>query len=274
MWRAREPSLSVASKGLVSLDVEVTGANRDLHSGRYGGTVANAAAVLASVLAGLHAPDGSVAVPGFYDGVWPLTDERRAEIAAVAWDDEAYRAELGVPSLEGEAGYTTLERLWTRPTLEVDGLVAGGKYTVIPGRAVAHLSCRLVGGQDPDHVLDAVVRFVESFPAAGVRVRVIVDEARVPAYTIDPDHPAIRAGSAALRSVYPDQEVLLAVIAGSLPAATLFERALGLKTLFFSFSTSDERLHAPDEFIRVRRLTEGMRAWEQLWRLLAEELRS
>jgi acetylornithine deacetylase/succinyl-diaminopimelate desuccinylase-like protein len=274
MWRASEPSLSVASKGLVSLDLEVTGANRDLHSGRYGGTVANAAAVLASVLAALHAPDGSVAVPGFYDGVSALTDERRAEIAAVVWDDEAYREELGVPSLEGEARYTTLERLWTRPTLEVDGLVAGGKYTVIPGRAVAHLSCRLVPGQDPDRVLEAVVSFVESFPAAGVRVRAIVDEARVPAYTIDPDHPAIRAGAAALRSVYPDQEVLLAVIAGSLPAATLFERALGLKTLFFSFSTSDERLHAPDEFIRVRRLKEGMRAWEQLWRLLAEELGS
>ena len=103
-----------------------------------------------------------------------------------------------------------------------------------------------------------------------MRVQAHVDEARVPAYTIDPSHPAIRAGSAALSSVYPDQEVLLAVIAGSLPAATLFERALGLKTLFFSFSTSDERLHGPDEFIRVHRLKEGMRAWAQLWRLLAD----
>jgi acetylornithine deacetylase/succinyl-diaminopimelate desuccinylase-like protein len=272
MWRASEPSLSVASKGLVSLDVEVTGANRDLHSGRYGGTVANPAAALASILAGLHEPDGSVAVPGFYEGVEPLSDERRAEIAAVAWDDEAYRAELGVPELSGEAGYTTLERLWTRPTLEIDGLTAGGKYTVIPGRAVAHLSCRLVPGQDPDQVLDAVARYVESRPAPGVRVRALVDEARVPAYTIPSDHPAIRAGRSALQSVYPDEDVLLAVIAGSLPAATLFERSLGVKTLFFSFSTSDERLHAPDEFIRVRRLKEGMRAWAQLWRLLADEL--
>ena len=272
MWRASEPSLSVASKGLVSLDVEVTGAAHDLHSGRYGGTVGNPAAVLAEILASLHTPDGGVAVPGFYDGVAALSDERRAEIAAVAWDDEAYRSELGVPELHGEAGYTTLERLWTRPTLEIDGLAAGGKYTVIPARAVAHLSCRLVPGQDPDRVLDAIVAHVRSRPAPGVRVQVHVDEARVPAYTIDPDHPAIRAGSAALRSVYPDQDVLLAVIAGSLPAATLFERALGLKTLFFSFSTSDERLHAPDEFLRVRRLKEGMRAWAQLLGLLAEGL--
>ena len=141
---------------------------------------------------------------------------------------------------------------------------------MIPGRAVAHLSCRLVFGQDPDRVLDAVTAHVLAQPAPGVRVVVDVDDARVPAYAIDPDHPAIRAGRAALESVYPDQDVLLAVIAGTLPAATLFERTLAAKTLFFSFSTSDERLHAPDEFIRVRRLTEGMRAWEQLWRLLAD----
>jgi acetylornithine deacetylase/succinyl-diaminopimelate desuccinylase-like protein len=270
MWRAGEPSLSVASKGLVSFDIAVTGANRDLHSGRYGGTVANAATVLAGIVASLHGPDGAVTVPGFYDGVAALTPARRAEIAAVPWDDAAYRDELGVPELYGEGDLTTLERLWTRPTLEIDGLSAGGKYTVIPGRAVAHVSCRLVPGQDPDRVLEQVVAHVLAQPAPGVRVAVDVDDARVPAYTIDPGHPAIRAGSAALSSVYPDQDVLLAVIAGSLPAATLFERALGAKTLFFSFSTSDERLHAPDEFIRVRRLREGMRAWEQLWRLLAD----
>jgi acetylornithine deacetylase/succinyl-diaminopimelate desuccinylase-like protein len=270
MWRAGEPSLSVASKGLVSLDLEVTGANRDLHSGRYGGTVANPAAVLAQILASLHGPDGEVSVSGFSDGVAPLSRQRREEISAVAWDDVAYGAELGVPDLYGEGGYSTLERLWTRPTLEINGLTAGGKYTVIPARAVAHISCRLVPGQDPDRVLDAVVAHLLSQPAPGVWVEAHVDPARVPAYTIAADHPAIRSASAALASVYPNQEVLLAVIAGSLPAATLFEVTLGLKTLFFSFSTSDERLHAPDEFIRVRRIREGMRAWAGLWRLLAD----
>ncbi len=270
MWRPGEPSLSVASKGLVSLDLVVTGPNRDLHSGRYGGTVANPAAALAKILAGLHGPDGSVSVPGFYDGVAPLSPQRRAEIAAVSWDDAAYGAELGVSALTGEGDYSTLERLWTRPTLEINGLSAGGRYTVIPSQASAHLSCRLVPGQDPDAVLEAVVTHVLGVPAPGVSVEAHVDAMRVPAYTIDPDHPAIRAGAAALSAVYPDQAVLLAVIAGSLPAATLFEQTLGLKTLFFSFSTSDERLHAPDEFIRVRRLREGMHAWAQLWRLLAD----
>jgi acetylornithine deacetylase/succinyl-diaminopimelate desuccinylase-like protein len=103
-----------------------------------------------------------------------------------------------------------------------------------------------------------------------VRVTVRPDEAAVPAYTIAADHPAIRAASAALRQVYPEQEVLLAVIAGTLPATALFEETLGAKTLFFSFSTADEKLHAPNEFLRVPRLREGMRAWEVLWRLLAE----
>jgi acetylornithine deacetylase/succinyl-diaminopimelate desuccinylase-like protein len=135
---------------------------------------------------------------------------------------------------------------------------------------VANVSCRLVPGQDPDAVIEAIVAHVSAQPVTGVRVTVRPDEARVPAYTIAADHPAIRAASAALEEVYPGQQVLLAAIGGTLPATALFERVLGAKTLFFSFSTADENLHAPNEFLRIRRLREGMRAWEQLWRLLAD----
>jgi acetylornithine deacetylase/succinyl-diaminopimelate desuccinylase-like protein len=270
MWRPDEPSLSIASKGLVSLDIEVRGADDDLHSGRYGGTVANPAHALVGILDSLHTADGRVAVAGFYDGIPALGEDRRAAIAAVDFDAEKYRKELGVPELFGEAGYTTLERLWERPTLEINGIAAGGKYTVIPHVATGHVSCRLVPGQRPEWVLEAVTAHVRSQHHPGVRVTVRPDEAAVPAYTIAADHPAIRAASAALRQVYPDQEVLLAVIAGTLPATALFEETLGAKTLFFSFSTADEKLHAPNEFLRVPRLREGMRAWEVLWRLLAE----
>ncbi|HEY6787355.1 MAG TPA: M20/M25/M40 family metallo-hydrolase, partial [Trebonia sp.] len=118
-WRPTEPSVSIASKGLLSLDIRVTGASRDLHSGRYGGTVQNPIHALAQLLAGLHSPDGRVAVPGFYDGVADLTDAERAEIAAIPFDDAAYAAELGVPGLHGEPGHSTLERLFMRPTLEI-----------------------------------------------------------------------------------------------------------------------------------------------------------
>jgi acetylornithine deacetylase/succinyl-diaminopimelate desuccinylase-like protein len=270
MWRPGEPSLALASKGLVSMDIVVDGASTDLHSGRYGGTVANPLHALSAILASLHDPDGTVAVRGFYDGIPELTPQRRAQLAAISFDEDKYLAQLGLTEAHGEPGFTTLERLWERPTLEINGVVGGGKYTVIPHRAVGHVSCRLVPGQDPDHVLDAIAGHVAAQPSTGVRVEVRADEARVPAYTIPAEHPAIRAATAALESVYPQQQVLLATVPGTLPATALFEHALGVKTLFFSFSTSDEKLHAPNEFLRIRRLREGMRAWEQLWRLLAD----
>jgi acetylornithine deacetylase/succinyl-diaminopimelate desuccinylase-like protein len=270
MWRPSEPSLSIASKGLVTLDIEVTGADGDLHSGRFGGTVANPVHALCEILAGLHTSDGRVAVDGFYDGIPELSEERRAAIAAVPFDDDGYRVGLGLDELFGEAGHSTLERLWERPTLEINGVSGGGKYTVIPHVATGHVSCRLVPGQRPESVLQAITDHVLAQKVAGVHITVRPDEGGVPAYTIPADHPAIRAASAALADVYPGQDVLLAVIAGTLPATALFEEVLDAKTLFFSFSTADENLHAPNEFMRIARLREGMRAWERLWRLLAD----
>jgi acetylornithine deacetylase/succinyl-diaminopimelate desuccinylase-like protein len=270
MWRPSEPSLSTASKGLVTLDIDVTGADDDLHSGRFGGTVANPVHALCEILASLHSADGRVAVDGFYEGIPELSAGRRAAIAAVPFDDDRYRTDLGLDEVFGEAGYSTLERLWERPTLEINGVRAGGKYTVIPHIATGHISCRLVPGQRPERVLQAITDHVLAQKQTGVRVAVRPDEGGVPAYTIPADHPAIRAASAALEQVYPGQDVLLAVIAGTLPATALFEGVLGAKTLFFSFSTADEKLHAPNEFMRISRLREGMRAWEQLLRLLAD----
>jgi acetylornithine deacetylase/succinyl-diaminopimelate desuccinylase-like protein len=269
MWRPAEPSLSIGSKGLVSMNIIAEGAGADLHSGRYGGTVGNPLHALSQVLASLHDTDGRVAVAGFYDGIPPLTEQRRREIASISFDETKYLHDLGLSEPHGEPGYTTLERLWERPTLEINGVSGGGKYTVIPHVAVASVSCRLVPGQDPDAVIGHIAAHVSRQQTPGVHVRLQPDEARVPAYTIAADHPAIRAAAAALEAVYPGQPVLLAKIGGTLPAADLFERELGAKTLFFSFSTADENLHAPNEFLRVARLREGMRATEALWRLLA-----
>ncbi len=268
-WRPGEPSLSTASKGLVSLDIVTHGAKSDLHSGRFGGTVANPVHALSTILASLHDERGRVAVDGFYDGVSDIDDLRREEIAAVPFDDAVYRESLGVADLFGEEGLTTLERLWERPTLEITGVTGGGKYSVIPHVAVGHIAARLVGEQDPDAVLSAIERHVNGLALPGITVEVNIDKARVPAYRIEPDHPAIRAATVALNHVYPDLEVLLAVIPGTLPATTLFEEVLGTKTLFFSFSTADENLHAPNEFLRTARIHEGLRAWERLWTVLA-----
>jgi len=141
---------------------------------------------------------------------------------------------------------------------------------VIPRIARGFVSCRLVGDQDPQRVLAAVRGHVERLGVRGVRVTVEQDGGAVPAYRIDPAHPAIAAATEALQGVYPGQEVLLAVIAGTLPATTLFEQVLGAKTLFFSFSTADEKLHAPNEFLRLRRIHEGMRAWDALLTSMAD----
>jgi acetylornithine deacetylase/succinyl-diaminopimelate desuccinylase-like protein len=273
MWRPTEPSVAIAAKGLVALDVVVEGPASDLHSGRHGGAVHNPNHALAAIVASLHDDDGRVAVEGFYADVTPLRDADRDALARIPFDDDEYRQSLGVPALYGECGFSALERLWTRPTLEVNELRGGGAFTVIPRAARAHVTCRLVPDQRPEAVLEAIEEHVLRVAPRGVHVRVEPQPGAVPAYAIAADHPAVTAAVQALRAVYAEQEPLLVRIGGTLPAATLFERELGLKTLLFSFSTADEQLHAPNEFFRLARLDEGIAAWRELWRLLAVALR-
>jgi acetylornithine deacetylase/succinyl-diaminopimelate desuccinylase-like protein len=269
MWRPSEPSIPIAAKGLLALDITVTGPDTDLHSGRYGGAVANPLHALAMILASLHDEEASVAVAGFYDEVVPLRERERESLARIPFDEETYRLETGAPALHGEPGFSTLERLWTRPTLEVNAVSGGGRFTVIPRVAEAHVSCRLVPDQQPETIFRLIERHVSSLQLPGVEVSIGRQPGAVPAYAIPPDHPAVDAAIHALRSVYPDREPLLVRIGGTLPAATLFEEILGVKTLLFSFSTADERLHAPNEFFRLDRLRDGMRAWATLWLLLS-----
>jgi acetylornithine deacetylase/succinyl-diaminopimelate desuccinylase-like protein len=270
MWRSSEPSISIAAKGLLALDVIVTGAATDLHSGRHGGAVANPNHALAAIVASFHSADGSVAVDGFYDDVAPLGDADRAGLAEVPFDEEAYRESVGASELHGEPGWSTLERLWTRPTLEVNELRGGGAFTVIPREASAHITCRLVPDQRPETVLASIAAHVDRVAPTGVAVRVEAREGAVPAYAIPADHRAVRAAQVALATVYPDRPALLVRMGGTLPAASIFEQVLGLKTLMFSFSTGDENLHAPNEFFRVSRLEEGVAAWTELWLQLGE----
>jgi acetylornithine deacetylase/succinyl-diaminopimelate desuccinylase-like protein len=273
MWRPSEPSVAIAAKGLAALDLIVRGPRSDLHSGRHGGAVQNPNHALARLVASLHDEDGTIAVEGFYDDVVPLAHADREALGRIAFDEEGYREEVGVPALHGEPGYSTLGRVWARPTVEVNELRGGGSFTVIPGEARAYITCRLVPGQDPERVVAALAAHVGANTPAGVSVRVEAQPGGVPAYAIGADHPAVLAAVRALQAVYPGQEPLLVRIGGTLPAAVVFERVLGVKTLLFSFSTADEQLHAPDEFFRLDRLEQGMAAWAELWRLLPEALR-
>jgi acetylornithine deacetylase/succinyl-diaminopimelate desuccinylase-like protein len=226
---------------------------------------------MAQLIASLHDSNGRVAVDGFYDAVRELTSAERAEIAALSFDDATYLEQVGAPATLGEAGYSTLERQWTRPTLEVNGLWGGyqgpGQKTVIPMEARAKITCRLVADQDPDTIVSVVTRHLERHTPPGTRLSVSPGDHGARPYSIAPDHFALRAAASALNAVYGVQPSIVRM-GGTIPVSELFKRHMGLDTVFFSFSTADEDFHAPNEFFRVQRLHEGLDAWARLWTTL------
>jgi acetylornithine deacetylase/succinyl-diaminopimelate desuccinylase-like protein len=273
MWRIDEPSLTVSSRGLAGLELTLTAASKDLHSGRHGGGVANPLHAMARLIASLHEPNGRVAVAGFYDRVRELTPAERADIASLPFDEDRYLAQVGAPSAFGEPGYSTLERQWTRPTLEVNGMWGGytgpGQKTVIPSEAHAKITCRLVPDQDPAEVVALVTRHLESHVPPGTRLSITPEDHGAHAAHIERDHFALAAADAALHAVY-GVHPLIVRMGGTVPISELFQRHMGLDTVFFSFSTADEDYHAPNEFFRVHRLHEGLEAWARYWEILGE----
>lgn len=273
MWRASEPSLTVASRGLAGLNFSLSAAAKDLHSGRHGGSVANPLHAMARLVASLHHPDGRVAVEGFYDSVRELTALERAAIAALPFDEATYLSQVGAPASFGEAGYTLLERQWTRPTLEINGMWGGyqgpGQKTVIPGEAHAKITCRLVPDQDPDEVVAQITRHLEAHVPPGTRLSVSPGDHGTPAAHIATGHFALKSAAAALQAVY-GVPPLVVRMGATVPIMELFKRHMAIDTVYFSFSTSDEDYHAPNEFFRVNRLHEGLEAWARYWELLGE----
>lgn len=273
MWRIEEPSITVASRGLVGLEIRVRAASKDLHSGRYGGAVANATHALARLVASLHDDTGQVAVAGFYEDVEVVSDEERAAYATLGFDEAAFQAGLGVPALVGEPGYTTLERLWIRPTVEVNGMGGGyqgaGGKTVVPSEAFAKITCRLVARQDPADILQKVEAHLRAHLPPGVTLEVLADPHGALPYRIPTDHVGLEVAETALRQVYA-QPPLYVRMGGTIPVSESFKRYHNLDTVFFSFSTADEDYHAPNEFFRLHRLDEGLRAWAAYWLALGQ----
>jgi acetylornithine deacetylase/succinyl-diaminopimelate desuccinylase-like protein len=273
MWRIDEPSLTVSNRGLAGLGLTLMGPSKDLHSGRHGGSVANPLHAMARLIASLHAPDGRVAVAGFYDRVRELAPEERADIARLPFDESTYLAQVGASAAVGEPGYTTLERQWTRPTIEINGLWGGyqgpGQKTIVPSEAHAKITCRLVPDQRPDEVVALLTRHLEAHRPPGIRLTVEGGEHGAPAAHIDRDHFALKAADRALREVY-GVAPLLVRMGGTVPVVEIFQRVLGVSTLYFSFSTGDEDFHGPNEFFRIHRLHEGLAAWVHLLDILGE----
>jgi acetylornithine deacetylase/succinyl-diaminopimelate desuccinylase-like protein len=271
------PRIGVGSRGFCDLEVSVESAAGDLHSGTYGGTVRNSARTLAELLAGLYSSDGRIAVRGFYDDVEVPSDEERKLLAGELEEAAAQGAVLG--SI-GEPEWSAWERATLRPSLEVNGLIGGytgpGPMTVIPARALAKLSCRLVPDQDPDVIRGLVADHLTRHAPPDVRVTVTPGGASVPAYRCRRDHPVVLAASAVLREM-SSSEPELAISGGSLPVQAFLKSELGISTITFGFSSDDEGAHGIDEFHRLESFTAARaayhRLYEELGRAATEGLR-
>ncbi len=261
------PSILFSLRGLAYLQVDVEGPKSDLHSGSYGGAVVNPATALARIIASLHDDARRVAVPGFYDQVVAWDDSVREQIRALPFSEEEFRAEAGSPALGGEAGYSTLERNWTRPTLEVNGLLSGytgeGAKTVLPSRAMAKISCRLVPDQSPDEIAALVTEHVRRVAPPEVTVTVrSLHNGRPWRATLE--GPLFEAGKRALERAFGKAPVLTGE-GGSIPVVGDFQRILGAPVLLMGFGLPGENAHAPDEWMSVENFEKGMAAAAMLW---------
>src|SRR5690606_2568023 len=271
-WDEHTPALTIGAKGLAGVQIDVEGANSDLHSGMHGGGVQNPIHALVAILASMRGADGQILVEGFYDRVRELSAGERADIARVPFDEEAYKASLGVDELFGEAGYSTLERQWARPTLELNGIWGGfqgeGIKTVLPSRAHAKITCRLVPDQDPDEIIALLQEHVRRHTPAGVRVTVRAFPGSARPFLMPREHPALQAAGRVLAEQY-GREPLVVRTGGTLPVADLFRSVLGVWLVFFAFGEGDGNMHAPNEFIRLSSFDRGVRAYYHLLHRLA-----
>jgi acetylornithine deacetylase/succinyl-diaminopimelate desuccinylase-like protein len=256
------PAITVGLRGLMYAQIDVTLTTADLHSGSYGGAVSNPVVALAQIIAALKGPDGRIRIPGFYDDVQELTERERAAMAELPFDEEAYRATVGAPALVGEAGYTTLERKSTRPTLDVNGIWGGfqgeGSKTIIPAQAHAKVSTRLVPGQDPHDIFERLRTFVDEIAPPGVHVTVTLLGTGRP--TVTPiDHPVTQAAARGLEAAFGRKPVYRRE-GGSIPVAATFESVLGLPVVLEGFTQPHERAHAPNEWLDLGNYEKAIRA--------------
>lgn len=267
-----QPSIVYGLRGLCYMEVEVTGPDHDLHSGQYGGAAHNPLQALCEMIAALHDAEGRVTIPGFYDKVRPLSNEERAEIARLPFDEERLKRETGVPQGWGEAGYTIAERIGARPTLEVNGVIGGwtgpGSKTVIPARALAKISMRLVADQDPDEIDRLFREHIQRIAPDTVRVEVRRLAHGSPAL-VDRHHPAMEAAARAYEAGFGARPVFTRE-GGSIPVVATFQKALGAPTILMGLGLPDDRFHSPNEKFALANFYRGIATIMHFHSLLAE----
>jgi acetylornithine deacetylase/succinyl-diaminopimelate desuccinylase-like protein len=261
------PSILSSLRGLAYFEINVQGPATDLHSGSYGGAVMNPAMALARILATMHDADGHVAVQGFYDKVKDWGETARKDIRALPFDENHLREETGSPALFGEKGFSTLDRLWMRPTCEVNGLLSGytgeGAKTVLPAKAMAKVSCRLVPDQHPTEIEALMKAHVERVKPPGVTVTVQHLHGGAP-WRADLGGPLFDAAKRALKAAYAKDPVVTGE-GGSIPVVGDFQRILNAPVLLVGFGLPGENAHAPNEWMSEENYLKGMRAMASLW---------
>jgi acetylornithine deacetylase/succinyl-diaminopimelate desuccinylase-like protein len=243
------PSIDTGVRGLSYIEVTVTGPNRDLHSGVYGGAVANPATILARMIASCHDENNHITIPGFYDDVIEASSDERSLMAKAPFNEAEYKKDLGIDSVYGEAGYSTNERTGIRPTLEVNGIWGGytgeGAKTVLPSKATAKISARLVPNQSSEVITEKLLQYFKSIAPAGVQVHTMEHHGGEP-YLTPIDSKGYQAAAKAIEKTFGKSPVPVRG-GGSIPICALFEKALGVKIVFMGFGLDSDNLHSPNE---------------------------
>ena len=268
MWRADLPSVTVASRGLVALDVTLSGASKDLHSGRHGGSAPNPIRALVKMLATLHDDTGRVVVPGFADGALAPDPAIETAIEASGFDPDGYFRAIGAPVPEPlPSGASLLIRQWLEPTLEFNGISGGyagaGTKTVIPSEASVKITCRIVAGQEPEAVSAAIEAHLKAVTPTGYTLAVRRHGPGSAAFALDPANPVLAITEDILEDLLGARPLRVAMGA-TIPIGSVFKQHLGADLVFFSFSTADEDYHAPNEFFRLANFRIGLAAWARL----------
>jgi acetylornithine deacetylase/succinyl-diaminopimelate desuccinylase-like protein len=271
-YSADVPAITVGLRGIIACEVTVTGPKKDLHSGVFGGSIANPATGLARMIAALHDDAGRIQIPGFYDDVVPLSKEERAEIAALPFEEAEYRQELGVPTVFGETGFTTTERRWARPTCEVNGLFGGytgvGPKTIVPSKATVKITCRLVPNQNPEKLLHSLEQFLRSRLPTGLTME-FTSFHGAPGFLMDRNSPYLKAAAEAVAEGFGKLPVSIRE-GGSIPVVTTFKEILGVDTLLLGWGLNTDNLHSPNEHFSLANFQRGIKASAALWECLAK----
>jgi acetylornithine deacetylase/succinyl-diaminopimelate desuccinylase-like protein len=271
MFARGVPSICYGLRGLVYFQIDLRGSGTDLHSGSFGGAVANPAFVLAQMIAQMKDRGGRVKIPGFYDDVRTLREEERQAWASLPFNEKKYKKDFGIPKLFGESGYTTLERTWARPTLEVNGLLSGftgeGAKTVLPAVAMAKISMRLVPDQDPNKIAELFQKYVEDAAPKTVEVKVTRMHGGKPWMTSF-DHRFVQAASRAIEKGFGRAPIFTRE-GGSIPVVSTFQEELGLPSVLFGVGLPDENAHAPNEKLDISNFHNGVIASAYLYQEIA-----